>query len=238
VFDDYNMGKVCFKLFGAEQSQLTLAADKLSEKYGVTVDFGTEYGDTLFTVSSDNGTEGLDGASKAFLKAFGAFVYAEEDVVLEKLAVDLLKLGKRRLCVAESFTGGRLAHSIVSVKGASEVFYSGLVCYATNAKIRYLGVSPDTVRLKTVVSREVAYEMVRGLLAEGACDVALSTTGYASPTGEESKPAGLCFIGAGEEDKVEVNKYNFTGCRGEVIEQGKNAALFMLCKLLRGGISY
>ncbi len=237
---DYVGGKAEFKLFGADKDALGLAVARLKEKYdGIKAAFKTVYGDTLFVIDGkDIPAEKLDSATKAFIKNFGTYIYAEGNVDLAAYAVDLLKIGKRKLCVAESFTGGRLAHSIVSIPGASEVFYSGLVCYDTDAKIRYLGVSEETVRLKTVVSRDVAFEMVRGLLSNGTCDVALSTTGYASPTGDPERPGGLCFIGAGEEDKVEVNGYRFKGGRPDVIEQGKNAALFMLCKTLRGGLTY
>ena len=236
MYNQYKDGKVEFKLFGAEDSDLALAAEKLAEKYSVKSNYITTFGDTLFTIAAGGSDEEkLDFASKAFIKSFGSLIYADENVDIAKHAVDLLKIGKRKLCIAESFTGGRLTHSVVSIPGASEVLYSGLVCYDTDAKINYLGVSPDTVRLNTVVSREVACEMVRGLLYVGKCDIALSTTGYASPTGDPKKPGGLCYIGAGEEDKVEVNRYMFKGDRNAVIECGKNAALFMLCKLLRGG---
>lgn len=235
MYEEYKNGKIEFKLFGADESTLSLAVKKLTEKYpGVKAAYKTAYCDTLFVIACEN-AQTMDLAAKAFIKAFETLIYADENVEIAKHAVDLLKIGKRKLCVAESFTGGRLAHSIVSFPGASEVFYSGLVCYDTDAKINYLGVSPDTVRMHTVVSREVAYEMVRGLLENGKCDVALATTGYASPTGDPQKPGGLCFIGGGEYDKVEVDKYMFKGDRSYVIECGKNAALFMLCKCLRGG---
>lgn len=237
MFGDYGNGKILFKLFGADEKSLSSAKKILFEKFGVKSTYTCRYGDTLFTIDGDS-PEMLDRASKAFIGTFGELIYANDNTDLAKHAVDLLKLGGRKLCVAESFTGGRVAHSIVSIPGASEVFYSGLVCYDTDAKISYLGVSPDTVRLKSVVSRDVAYEMVRGLLLNGKCDIALSTTGYASPTGDPSRPGGLCFIGAGEDDKVEVNRYLFAGDRVQVIEQGKNAALYMLCKLLRGGFSF
>lgn len=228
-------GKLEFKLFGAKESDLSAAAVKLCEKLpGVKARYSVKFGDALFTIESDD-CEKTDRAAKAFINTFDDYIYAEGDYDLAELAVRLLKLGGHKLCIAESFTGGRIAHAIVCVPGASEVLYSALVCYDTDCKIRELGVSPDTVRLKTVVSREVACEMVSGQLAKGNCDIALASTGYASPTGDPDRPGGLCFLGVGEEDRVEVNRYNFGGDRTAVIEQGKNAALFMLCRQLRRG---
>lgn len=238
MFNAYKGGRLDFKLFGVSEGDLRTAADKLSEKYdGLKANFSVKYGDALFSLFCEN-AELLEGASRAFMNTFDSYIYANENYGLAELAVQLLKLSGKKLRVAESFTGGRIAHAIVSVKGASEVFYSGLVCYDTDCKIRELGVSPETVRVKSVVSREVAYEMVRGQLLGGNCDIALSSTGYASPTGDPDRPSGLCYIGAGEEDKVEVNRYVFGGDRAAVIEQGKNAALFMLCRLLRRGSAF
>lgn len=238
MFNAYKDGRLDFKLFGVLEGDLRTASEKLSEKYdGLKASFSIKYGDALFSIFCEN-AERLESASKAFMKIFDSYIYANENYGLAELAVRLLKLSGKKLRVAESFTGGRIAHAIVSVKGASEVFYSGLVCYDTDCKIRELGVSPETVRVKSVVSREVAYEMVRGQLLGGNCDIALSSTGYASPAGDPDRPSGLCFIGAGEENRVEVNRYVFEGDRAAVMEQGKNAALFMLCRLLRIGNSF
>lgn len=237
MFQGYKSGRIDFKLFTTEEENLSRAATQIDDmtEGRVKASYVVNCGDVLFSMkfSPDYSPVSLDTVVKSFITAFKSAIYAEENVSLAKRAVDLLKISGLKLSVAESFTGGGIARAIVQIPGASEVFYEGLVCYDAKAKIRRLGVSESTVRDKSVVSREVAYEMAKGLLESGYCDVCLTTTGYASEVESVPGSAGLCYVGAGMENKVEVCRYRFKGDRQSVMETGKNAALFMLCLMLR-----
>lgn len=228
----YDSKQVVFKLFGVPHSARDEATAAVARDFGLELKFKEEYGDIRASLIYNDQTTKVnaDGAVKYFLNKFSQFVYSTEDESLEKCAVDLLKVRHLTLCTAESFTGGELARAIVSVPGASKIFYEGLVTYNVLAKEKRLGVSPATVSLKTVVSSEVAFEMVRGLLREGNCNVAAATTGYASPSDNPDEPCGLCYIAAGKGVNVNVCRYNFFGTREEIMKQGANAALYMLIK--------
>ena len=237
MFNQYAEGKECFKLYGVNEQSLKKAAEAVEKMSsgGVKLSFTLCKSDAFVEIVNQSSTAVVfDSVIKSFINAFSSFIYANENISLQENAVALLKISGKKLCTAESFTGGAVANAIVSVAGASEVFYEGFVCYNTGAKIQRLGVSEQTVRAHTVVSREVAFEMVKGLLQNGNCDVAVATTGYASPTGDAQKPAGLCFIAVANEQKAEVFRYNFSGTREQIIEQGKNSALFALNRILRG----
>ena len=60
--------------------------------------------------------------------------------------VSLLKEKNLKLSVAESFSGGLISEKIVSVSGASEVFYEGMVCYNAQSKIDRLNVKETKTR--------------------------------------------------------------------------------------------
>ena len=64
---------------------------------------------------------------------------------MQKKIVQALLSKKLYLSTAESFTAGNVASSIISVSGASKVFYEGVVCYNTQAKMDRLGVSKQAV---------------------------------------------------------------------------------------------
>lgn len=151
----------------------------------------------------------------------------------EKL-VSVLSEKNLVLSVAESYTGGAVAKSIVSVSGASKVFYEGLVCYNTKSKEERLSVKEETVKENGVVSSKVAYEMALGLLKTGNCDVAIATTGYADKN-DEDKIVGLGYIAVGYNGKIAVSKNVFDGDRERIIQKSAEKAIVMTINVLTGG---
>lgn len=147
--------------------------------------------------------------------------------------VSLLKEKNLKLSVAESFTGGLISEKIVSVSGASEVFYEGMVCYNAQSKIDRLNVKESTISEKGVVSSETAFEMATGLLKTGNCDVAIATTGY-SDVNEDDKQIGLCYVAVGFEGKIAVSKNVFDGTRRRIMDRASNKALEMAFKIVSG----
>ncbi len=175
-----------------------------------------------------------DWVLRALAEGLGDTVYALDDVSLEEQIVFLLKLRGKRLSVAESFTGGGIGRRIVSVSGASEVYFEGLNTYNECAKVKRLGVSQETLAQKGAVSKETAYEMAVGLLNTGDCDIAIATTGLAGPNGDEfGKPVGYCCIAVGTRERISVYEYNFDGNRMEITEKAINYALFLAYKCLK-----
>lgn len=175
-----------------------------------------------------------EGAKKEFVLSFPENVYAEYDASLQDVLVYILKLGKLKISVAESFTGGNLSARIISVSGASNVFYEGVVAYDSEAKIKRLNVSEEAIRVNKPVSSQVAGEMARGLFDEGKSDIVLSTTGLAGPNTDESGfPVGLCYIAVGTAQGVSVYRYKFEGSRAEITEKGVQTALFLAIKSVK-----
>ena len=183
-----------------------------------------------FLVKKGCSTLELDSALKAFITRFKNEIYADEDVSVEQRFFDILKLSKRRVRFAESMTGGNICATVVKVPGASEVIYEGFVTYDTRSKIERLGVSPETVERNTVVSGEVALEMVKSLIDETA-SVGISITGYA-PSIYPSANDGLCYIGVAVDEDLKVYRFVFTGDRETVIKKATEAAIFSALKLL------
>ena len=76
--------------------------------------------------------------------------------------------------------------------------------------------------------------MAVGLIKDGDCDIAISTTGYAGPKqDDDSEPVGLFYIGIGMKTGVDVYKYHENGNREEITETAKNTALFLAIKKLK-----
>ncbi len=175
-----------------------------------------------------------DDVLRMLVEGFGDTIYALDDTTLEKQLVSLLKVRGKRLSVAESFTGGGVARRIVSVSGASEVYFEGLNTYNESSKIKRLGVSPYTLGTLGAVSEKTAYEMALGLLNTGDCDIAVATTGLAGPKSDRSNlPVGYCCIAVGTKARICVYQYKFDGNREEITEKAINYALFLTYRQLK-----
>ncbi len=161
-------------------------------------------------------------------------IYAEFDTTLGERLFDVLSLKKVKVAVAESFTGGRVVSDIIKNPGASSYVTEGCVTYSNESKIKRLGVNQADLEKHGAVSSIVAYQMAAGLLRNGNCDIAVSTTGIAGPKSDDTKkPVGLCYIGVGMKDGVHTYKLNLSGNREEITETAKNTALFLTIKKLK-----
>lgn len=134
----------------------------------------------------------------------GAVIYARSrDERLEDVLVRLLQERGHTVSTAESCTGGLLSDTLTNVPGSSAVVLGGVVAYANEVKENVLGVRAETLAKYGAVSRQVALEMVAGVVKLTGSDVAVSTTGVAGPGGgSPKKPVGTVWIGFNVEGRL------------------------------------
>lgn len=109
--------------------------------------------------------------------------------------VDKLIKKNWHISFAESCTGGKCCGALVDEPGASAVLDVSFITYANEAKIKYLGVSPNAIEEFGVVSEPVAAQMACGAAENAKSQVAVGITGVAGPSGgTAAKPVGMvCF---------------------------------------------
>ncbi|HWH69171.1 MAG TPA: competence/damage-inducible protein A [Candidatus Sulfotelmatobacter sp.] len=137
-------------------------------------------------------------------------LFGVEEQDLETVLIQQLTERKETLALAESCTGGCIAHRLTNVPGASAVLLAGLVTYSNAAKQKFLGVQPETLAQHGAVSEPVARQMAEGARQATGADYALSVTGIAGPGGgTPAKPVGTVFIGlAGPFATVVLHQFN------------------------------
>lgn len=151
---------------------------------------------------------------------------------LQELAEAVVKLLDERgltLAVAESCTGGLVAHLLTCIPGSSRVFVLGAVTYADDMKVDVLQVDRSLIDDVGAVSELVANEMAVGSRAVGHTNLGVSTTGIAGPSGgTAAKPVGtVCFgLAAGGYNCTERRR--FEGSRNEIQRQAAGHVLAMV----------
>jgi len=172
----------------------------------------------------------LERAEALVRSALGSAIFSTTDEQLETVVVHLLAARGRTVAVAESCTGGFLAHRLTNVPGASAVFLAGYVTYANEAKVAALGVPEELLREHGAVSAEVACTMAEGALVRSGSDFALATTGIAGPGGgSEEKPVGTVEIAlARVAEETLVRRFFFPSDRETFKHLAAQAALNLL----------
>ena len=103
---------------------------------------------------------------------------------------------KITISVAESCTGGLLAHNLTKLASSSKYFQIGLTTYSNQAKIKILKVNKSIIKKYGAVSNECCKSMVQNLSKISKSKINVSITVIAGPGGaSKNKPVGLVYIG-------------------------------------------
>ena len=155
----------------------------------------------------------------------------DDDSSLEKRVGELLKKSNTTISTAESVTGGKIAATLVSVAGSSAYYKGSLVTYSAESKMNLLNVSAETIKKYTVVSKEVALEMARGVKNKLQTNYAIAVTGNAGPTTDATdKSVGVVYIAFVSDNKELVQEFNFGQPREKVINRTVSKSLEILQK--------
>jgi nicotinamide-nucleotide amidase len=152
----------------------------------------------------------MERASGWVLNKIGRRVFSVEGQSMEALIGDLMIREKATLAVAESCTGGLISHWLTNVPGSSDYFLFSGVTYSNDAKIKILGVSPETIERCGAVHTETVKEMAAGARRVAGATYGLATSGIAGPDGgTDDKPVGTVCIGLATADSIEEYRFHF-----------------------------
>ena len=162
----------------------------------------TAYGEDRNTLQREN--RALADRLKPLI---GDHIFGFGDDDLEVVLGRALKERGLTISVAESCTGGHLAHMLTSVPGSSAYFKGGVVAYANEIKEQELQVNSDTILTYGAVSEQTVTEMAQGVRKVMGTDIGVATSGIAGPDGgTPEKPVGTVWIAYADKQKTIARK--------------------------------
>jgi len=163
--------------------------------------------DVRLTASGADATQIVREGEAIVQRILGKHIFGFDDDEIEHVIVRLMTDKKLTLALAESCTGGNIAHRLTNVPGASAILLGGVVSYHNSAKEKLIGVRAETLQEHGAVSEAVAREMALGAREKFGSDFAIAVTGIAGPGGgTPEKPVGTVFIALASAAGVEVEK--------------------------------
>jgi competence/damage-inducible protein CinA-like protein len=165
----------------------------------------------LRTGNESAGRQTLELADQWVGQQLGVHVFSHEGRSMAAETGRLLLARHATLALAESCTGGLVAHWLTNTAGSSDYFLFSAVTYHNDAKIDVLGVSAETLRQKGAVDEATAREMAQGARRVGRADFGLAITGIAGPGGgRDGKPVGTVCIALATAAETSARRHNFS----------------------------
>lgn len=141
----------------------------------------------------------------------------------------LLWNAQKTIAVAESCTGGLIAHTLTNVGGSSRYFITGFIVYSNKAKAQFLRIPPKKIVRFGAVSQQIAVAMAKNVRVIAGTKIGLATTGIAGPDGgTKKKPVGTVYIALATTHATMVKRFSFRGSRIAIKKKTTNAALRLL----------
>jgi nicotinamide-nucleotide amidase len=175
----------------------------------------------------------IDAEFEKVMPLIKGFVFGREKDELAAVVGQLLVSNQATLAVAESCTGGYLAHQFTQHSGSSTYFQGGIISYANDVKVRQLGVSKVILDTDGAVSEACVKAMAEGARKQLDTTYALATSGIAGPDGgTEEKPVCTIWITLAHPNGVITRKLTQGGTRIQNIHLSSLTAINLLRRYL------
>lgn len=154
-------------------------------------------------------------------------------MLLENQVAQRLIKAHKTLSIAESCSGGLLAHRLTNIPGSSKFFKLGVIAYSYESKRKILKIPAPVLKKHGAVSAQVVQLLAKHVRSVQNTDFGIGITGIAGPGGATSrKPVGLVYIALSTKAGMVVKKCQFKGRRTEVKKKTADQALKLLLTFL------
>jgi nicotinamide-nucleotide amidase len=163
----------------------------------------TGFGEELETIRKE-----VEQQVEKVLPLIDKYVYGFDEDDLAMAVGKLLVSKKKTIALAESCTGGFLAHCFTQHSGSSEYIKGSLVAYSNDIKINVLGVKSETIEQYGAVSEQTVLQMAENVRKLFKADIGIATSGIAGPLGAtKDKPVGTIWVAYSDEKETVAKLY-------------------------------
>ena len=221
-----------FKTFGLSENGIVQAlATEIKNKFKVSINLFSKPFEVDIVLKSDYSNEHLDEIAKNVLIKLDKYIYAVEDVPIEKVLYELLKLNDIKIGFVEDVTCGELMSRLnKQAPDAKKYIAPSLVLTNKDYKKSKL-LNNDNSLIQTDIDANVVYKLAVEYLKQNDADLVISTVG--TTTVSQDTLAGLCYIAVGDRNEIHVYKNIFKGSHEEIVDCICTASYFYLIKKLK-----
>lgn len=160
---------------------------------------------------------------------------AVEDMPLEQVIKNTFTEKNITLALAESCTGGNIAHLATQIPGSSAYFKGSIVCYHPSVKTNILNVPQATLAEHGIVSEATATAMAMGARQAIGADIGFGITGTLGPTIEEERtPIGTVWMAVTNGTHTETRCYQFHYDRLRNKDVAVSMAMLLIYRFAQG----
>ena len=162
-----------------------------------------------------------------------AYVVSLDDIPIEQIVGKLLVGKGLMLALAESCTGGYIAHRFTEIMGSAGFFSGSIVCYQEAVKKKLLGVKKKTIASHNIVSEEVAAEMAQGARKVMGSDIGFGITGLLSGANDNEVSVGTVCMAVAAANCIKTKTLRFHSDRIRNKELAVTNALLFIWKFIQ-----
>ena len=218
-----------FKCFGILKSDVMSLLYHVMNNKNNNIDIQIKENGLLLDIiiqSDENNLYFYECVKEVFEK-LNLYIYAETEISIEEVALELLKINKLKFSTVEILTGGNLISSLFKKnKNLCDVVIESLVLISNCSKTQRINLTNDNNPVK------FCSDIAKSLLDNSEADLVISTTGNGK-YGDLDEKDGIAYIAIADKMRVDVYKNKFVGNKENIIDDITHTALFYLIKKLR-----
>ncbi len=225
---------ISLKCFGITQEHLEncLAVFK-NNSIGASINYSFKGLDCLLTIGYTNKTnvDELNDFVSHVCESISKYLYATEEITLEQMVVDLLKLTNKKCSLIENITNGQIYYRLAQTDtiGVKNSIKHNVVIQDVNQLFFLDSIDKNELSAKGINTVDSVYEIASSVLSDIAVDLTICSIGQYD---SRSKIVNS-FLAIGDRDGIHIYKNNFKGELKEVQEALVDNVYFYLIRKLK-----